>query len=125
LTARAKGPLPAPPSELIVLESEDENVVILSFALPEGTNSTRLSPAESEVVKLVLEGRSNDEIAATRGTTRRTVANQVSSLLGKLGVRSRLELIARNASLGTPADAGEHLAELVLDDADPARRPTR
>jgi DNA-binding CsgD family transcriptional regulator len=54
----------------------------------------RLSPAEREVARLVLAGRSNEEIAAERGTSVYTVGNQISSMLRKLGVASRFELIA-------------------------------
>jgi DNA-binding NarL/FixJ family response regulator len=54
-----------------------------------------LSRAEQEVLDLVLEGRSNAEIAAARRTSQRTVANQVAAILDKLGAASRFELIAR------------------------------
>jgi DNA-binding CsgD family transcriptional regulator len=77
-----------------VLESDDGELVVLSFSLcPE--RCAALTPAESEVAALVLEARSNAEIARVRGASERTVANQVSSIFRKLGVRSRLELIVR------------------------------
>ena len=53
-----------------------------------------LSAAERAVVKLVIAGRSNAEIARARRVSVRTVANQVASILRKLGVGSRASLIA-------------------------------
>ncbi|HTM22910.1 MAG TPA: helix-turn-helix transcriptional regulator [Kofleriaceae bacterium] len=57
--------------------------------LPGGCTAT-----EREVVELVLRGFSDREVAAYRGTSVRTVANQLSSIYGKLGVNSRAELVA-------------------------------
>lgn len=54
-----------------------------------------LTDAEREVVTLLLEGRSNHEIATMRGCSYRTIANQLASIYRKLGVTSRTELIAR------------------------------
>lgn len=75
-------------------EHEGEQFAVLSFdqlaaALPGG-----LSEAEAMVALLVVAGRSNRDIARARGVTERTVANQLSSLYRKLGIRSRGELIA-------------------------------
>lgn len=54
-----------------------------------------LSESERAVCALLLGGASNAEIAAARKTSPRTVANQVASMLKKLGVASRFELVAR------------------------------
>jgi DNA-binding NarL/FixJ family response regulator len=54
-----------------------------------------LTPAERDVLESVILGRSNREIAAQRGSSIRTVANQVASLLKKHGVVSRGGLSAR------------------------------
>ena len=43
----------------------------------------------------VLAGLANAAIARRRGTSARTVANQVASIFRKLGVQSRAELAAR------------------------------
>jgi DNA-binding CsgD family transcriptional regulator len=53
-----------------------------------------LSAAEREVCQLLLSGASNAEIAERRGTKVRTIANQVASILRKLGAASRSELPA-------------------------------
>lgn len=48
-----------------------------------------LPPAEREVATLLAEGLSNQQIAARRGVSVRTVANQVASLLRKTGAEGR------------------------------------
>ncbi|HLK36962.1 MAG TPA: helix-turn-helix transcriptional regulator [Polyangiaceae bacterium] len=53
-----------------------------------------LSASERCVAELVLEGRSNNEIAGLRSTSVRTVANQIAAVFRKLNVRSRRELHA-------------------------------
>ena len=90
---RPPASLPTVPGDLIALESEDGELAVLSFTLP-GDNAISLSSAESDVARHILAGRSNSEIAVLRRCSTRTVANQVASLFQKLGVRSRLELVA-------------------------------
>lgn len=57
-----------------------------------------LTPTESKVAALVVEGMSNPEIAGQLLLSRRTVATHVSHILRKLGVHSRTD-IAREAAL--------------------------
>lgn len=54
-----------------------------------------LSPGESAVVDLALEGLSNEEIARLRGRSAKTVANQLAAAFARLEVRSRAELASR------------------------------
>jgi DNA-binding NarL/FixJ family response regulator len=56
--------------------------------------SACLTTAERQVALALLAGLSNAEIAARRGTSPRTIANQVASIYCKLGVGSRAELAA-------------------------------
>lgn len=51
-----------------------------------------LTETENKVVLLVADGLSNPEVAAQMFLSRRTVQTHVSSILNKLGLRSRLEL---------------------------------
>jgi DNA-binding NarL/FixJ family response regulator len=51
-----------------------------------------LTTAEKEVAALVLEGLSNQDIAEVRGTSVRTIANQVAAIFRKLKVTARVEL---------------------------------
>jgi DNA-binding CsgD family transcriptional regulator len=55
----------------------------------------KISSRELEVLAILCEGSSNDEISQCLGISRRTVENHVSSLLRKLRSDSRFQLIAR------------------------------
>jgi DNA-binding CsgD family transcriptional regulator len=70
-----------------------EDFLVVSFAAPETRLPESLTPCEREVALLVLQGASNAEIAKRRGTSPRTVANQMASMFRKLGVGSRVELV--------------------------------
>lgn len=53
----------------------------------------RLTPRETDVLQLLLKGRSNKQMAGELGVGLRTAEGYVSSLLAKCGVRSRTELV--------------------------------
>lgn len=59
----------------------------------------RLTPREIEVFNLVAQGRPNQEIAVKLNVTEKTIKFHVSSILTKLAVRSRAELIALVANI--------------------------
>ncbi len=50
---------------------------------------------ELQVVRLVVDGRSDDEIGAALGITTKTVEGHLRRLFERLGVQSRTELAAR------------------------------
>lgn len=52
-----------------------------------------LTPRESEVLFLLAEGKTNEEIAAMLGISVHTVARHRENLMGKLGLHSRSELV--------------------------------
>ncbi len=54
--------------------------------------NVRFSPRELEVLKLVVEGYSNREIAIALYLSPNTVKTHVRSLLNKLGVDHRLQI---------------------------------
>lgn len=60
--------------------------------------STDLTPQELAVVRLVVAGRSNREIAAELVVSPKTVEYHLGHVYGKLGVRSRTQLTARLAA---------------------------
>ncbi|GAA0292437.1 response regulator transcription factor [Kineococcus aurantiacus] len=62
-----------------------------------------LSTREREVLELIASGRRNLQIAQQLVLSEKTVRNHVSSIMAKLGVHDRGELVAtaRNAGLGT------------------------
>jgi DNA-binding NarL/FixJ family response regulator len=82
-----------PPAEVSVARFHVAGEEYVVFRFPhEEAHLTSLSPAEREVARAVMEGKSNLAIARARGVSERTVANQVASIFRKLGVGSRLEL---------------------------------
>jgi DNA-binding CsgD family transcriptional regulator len=68
-------------------------VIVLSA--PSLRLPAQLSPAERAVVRAVVAGRSNAEIAAARATSSKTVANQLYAIYRKLGVETREQLVAK------------------------------
>jgi DNA-binding CsgD family transcriptional regulator len=69
-----------------------DDFAIIPLAGERAACLSQLSPAELSVLAELAAGRSNRQIATSRGTSLRTVTNQVSALFTKLGVRSRAEL---------------------------------
>lgn len=51
-----------------------------------------LSPRENEILKLVAEGHTNREIATTLVISEKTVERHRANILGKLGMRDRVDL---------------------------------
>jgi len=67
----------------------------------------RLTPVDREIVRLLLLGQSNDEIAAAVGLGERSVEAHLARLYARLGVASRTELALiaeREGWLDLPAD---------------------
>ncbi len=60
-----------------------------------------LTPRERDVVSLLVAGSSTREIAADTGLTVSTVNTYLKRIFSKLGVHSRVELIARMAGTAT------------------------
>jgi DNA-binding NarL/FixJ family response regulator len=54
-----------------------------------------LTEREREIVRLVLEGKSNDEIAVALRTSRKTVEYHLSRLYERFGIMTRVELALR------------------------------
>jgi DNA-binding NarL/FixJ family response regulator len=69
-------------------------------------NGVPLSPREREVMRLVVDGASNDEIGAGLGISSRTVESHLRRLFERLSVASRTELAARALREGWLEDAG-------------------
>ncbi len=58
-----------------------------------------LSPQERRIFDLIVEGKTNREIAATVFLAEKTVKNYVSNILAKLGMHHRSEIAALGARL--------------------------
>lgn len=68
----------------------------LAFAVrPRTTRRAHLTAREHDVVRLVADGRSNDEIGVTLGIGSKTVETHLSRIFERFGVSSRAELAAR------------------------------
>jgi DNA-binding NarL/FixJ family response regulator len=67
----------------------------LAFGVRPRSDLPRLSRREREVVALVVEGRSNDEVGAALGIGVTTVETHLRRIFERFGLRSRTELVAR------------------------------
>jgi len=77
------------------IEHADGQFSILSAPRCDAPLACRLSPAKYEVTRLLVEGKTHAEISAARGTSPRTIANQLASAFADLGVSSRAGLVNR------------------------------
>ena len=94
-----RGPTPYLDSMLAAFAQENGAVLASQPPLPD-----RISPREREVLHLLAQGRSNQEIADALVVTVETVKRHVSSLLSKLGVDNRTQAAMRARSLGLLSD---------------------
>ncbi|HEV8548090.1 MAG TPA: helix-turn-helix transcriptional regulator [Polyangiaceae bacterium] len=101
--AKILTPLPPPPEsgrgfsprglEVHTLATSDDEYLLVSYDLPTAVAPAGLTRAEEDVALAVSSGLTNGEIAEQRGTSQRTVANQLRSIFAKLGLSSRAELV--------------------------------
>jgi DNA-binding NarL/FixJ family response regulator len=77
----------------------------LAFGVRPG-GGVALSPREREVLQLVVDGASNDEIGSRLGISSRTVESHLRRLFERFGVASRTELAARALREGWLEDVG-------------------
>ena len=75
----------------------------LGVGLPAERTLAGLTPRELEVLRLLMEGRSNRQIAETLFISGKTAGVHVTNLMAKLGVHSRLEAAATARRLGVAA----------------------
>jgi DNA-binding NarL/FixJ family response regulator len=72
--------------------------LLVSVAWPKQSLLGRLSSSERAVTELMIAGLTNREISRHRGTSMRTVANQLASIFAKFKLSGRLELMAHLAT---------------------------
>jgi DNA-binding NarL/FixJ family response regulator len=82
----------------------------LGGGLPAERGLAGLTPRELEVLRLLVEGRSNRQIAETLFISGKTASVHVTNILAKLGVHSRLEAAATARRLGLDQPAQEDAA---------------
>jgi DNA-binding NarL/FixJ family response regulator len=64
-----------------------------SEARPGGT--IILSQLEKDILKMVVKGMMNKQIAAARGVKEDTIKNEVTAIYNKMGVTRRIELMLK------------------------------
>jgi DNA-binding CsgD family transcriptional regulator len=88
-------------------------------------NPANLTPRELEVLGLLVEGRSNRQIAEQLFISNKTASVHVTNLLAKLGVHSRLEAaaMARRLGLEQPAEPESQGSPVGNPRSSPQDRP--
>ena len=81
--------------------SADEGTAGEPAASPELSRLTGLTPRESEIVALIVRGRSNKGIADDLVISPATAARHVANILAKLGFTSRAQIAAWAAGNGS------------------------
>jgi DNA-binding NarL/FixJ family response regulator len=79
----------------------------LGAGVPTEHSLAGLTPRELEVLRLLVEGRSNRQIAEQLFISGKTASVHVTNLMAKLGVHSRLEAAASARRLGLDQPAQE------------------
>jgi DNA-binding CsgD family transcriptional regulator len=77
------------------LESLATQDLLAMARVPVQRPLARLSHAERYIATCLLNGMRSEVIARERGTSPRTVSNQITSIYHKLGISSRRELLAQ------------------------------
>jgi DNA-binding CsgD family transcriptional regulator len=76
------------------LHLEGGEIFVLTIPLCETRYPEGATPAEHEVIDLLLDGKTPQEIAQLRGSSVRTVTTQLAEIYRKAGVGSSRELAA-------------------------------
>jgi DNA-binding NarL/FixJ family response regulator len=81
-------------------------------------SDVNLSPREREILALLADGKTQQQIASTLVISPKTVATHIQHLLAKLGVNSRAQAVAAAFKLGLGPDVEGHalVAELAVSE---------
>jgi DNA-binding CsgD family transcriptional regulator len=85
------------------LEHDGEKLFVMSLPI-DRSHAIRLTRAELQVARAVARGATNAQIARIRGTSIRTVANQVASILRRLRAMSRSDAALKLALIELKPD---------------------
>ena len=83
--------------------------LLREMSSPRSSPLDELTAREREVLELVAEGLSNQEIGDRMSLAEKTIKHYMTNILGKLQVRSRVEaaLLAYREGLGVPPEGRE------------------
>lgn len=73
--------------------AEINQAIATSKLFDDASAVDELSPREFEILRMILDAKSTDQIAASFNLSPKTVANYHSEIKSKLGVRSDIELV--------------------------------
>jgi DNA-binding CsgD family transcriptional regulator len=79
----------------LAIVTDDSSEARIGMAVAVCRSRWSLTPKQAEVLRHIVEGRSNTAIAALLGCVERTVELHVTALFDKAGVDSRAALVAR------------------------------
>lgn len=100
--------LSEPPAQSIGWDSPTTGLLLLTIVDPDAlpavsprtvSDLLQITGSEAEVALALCTGRSVEEIAEDRGVERRTVYNQVSSILSKTGLRNQAAIVRQVTTL--------------------------
>ncbi len=74
------------------MNSTQEEILALPDEAPRQPRPLFLTPRERQVVELLIDGCSNDDIAARLRLRPQTVKNQLTRIYTKVGVATRVQL---------------------------------
>lgn len=79
--------------QLSTISTQRGSLTVVSIPRPDRLLQGRLPPAELSVIANLVEGATYREIAFMRGTSPRTIANQITAVFRRLRVSGRNELV--------------------------------
>jgi len=91
----AANQLPASAKCSVIATEDQRELRVVAMARPDVALSKLLPSAELAVIRSLVEGLCYREIAQRRGTSTRTIANQISAVFRRLRVSGRNELVQR------------------------------
>jgi DNA-binding CsgD family transcriptional regulator len=78
-----------------LLDGGDEGLTDAAIRIARFAAEHRLTPAETQILALVLQGLAAKEIARARNASEHTVRTQLKAILHKTGTHSQRQLVAR------------------------------
>jgi DNA-binding CsgD family transcriptional regulator len=106
------------PARMYRFQSDGKEHWVVTAVRPDRVLPDELTPAEADVIHLLVEGNTHEQMAVLRSGSRRTVANQLAAAFRKLGVTGRAALLSkliRKATGDTRKEATLSVTPTTLD----------